>query len=151
MSAFYAGAAGVLILILTVHAVAQPYEKRWHNIVDALLLADLVAINGLTVYNYYHYSQATTNMITSDLRNAAMNLQLVLIYLPILYMATYVLIVICKKYRIWKKQRVQAQARENAERSARKPSSSEPSFTPLEEFPHRLLEDVGHEYHWISH
>ena len=141
LSAFYAGTEGVLIFILTVHAVAQPYEKRWHNIVDALLLADLVAINGLTLYNYYHYSQATANTITGDLRNAAMGLQLVLIYLPILYMATYVLIVICKKYRIWKKQRLQAQARGN----------TEPSFTPLDEFPHRLLEENNHEYHWIAH
>lgn len=145
LSAFYAGAEGLLICILTLHAVAQPYEKRWHNVVDALMLADLVAINGLTIYNYYLYSQGTTNMINSDLRNAAIGLQLVLIYFPILYMAIYVLVLICKKYHAWKKQRPRAPTEEHL---TRKPSSSQFFFTPLEEFPHRLLND--NEYHWLS-
>ena len=79
-----------LILFLSFHALAQPYERRWHNILDGLLLTNLAAINGLTLYNYTKKSdpfgsidQFTTAIISS--------IQLVLIYLPMIYMVGYVI------------------------------------------------------------
>ena len=49
---FYTFVELQLILILMLHAVAQPYKKRWHNIVDTLIFSDLAIINGLTLFNY---------------------------------------------------------------------------------------------------
>ena len=78
-----------LILFLSFHALAQPYERRWHNILDGLLLTNLAAINGLTLYNYTRTSdpfgsndQCTMTIVSS--------IQLVLIYLPLVYIVGYV-------------------------------------------------------------
>lgn len=42
-----------LLLFMTLfHAVCQPYKQRLHNIIDSLLFANLMAINGITIYNF---------------------------------------------------------------------------------------------------
>ena len=41
----------ILILFLALHAIVQPYNKKQHNVIDALLLSDLVLVNGLTCAN----------------------------------------------------------------------------------------------------
>ena len=45
-SAFFNAVQVFLVGILTVHSLFQPYQKRWHNILDGLLLANLIVING---------------------------------------------------------------------------------------------------------
>ena len=149
---FYAGVEGLLIFTLVLHAVAQPYEKRWHNIVDALLLADLAIINGLSGY---YYSQATNDINTPYLLDASIYIQLILIYLPIFYIVIYVVIVCHKKYHAWKKQNLTAHAGEGEHPTEewdpadqeRQPSGS--SSTSLDELPARLLGDDV-EYHWVT-
>ena len=95
--AFYAAVEFLLITILTLHAVVRPYEQNWHNIVDVLLLADLALINGLSMYNYYYYTQA--NVPTDYSRvDATASIQIILIFLPLLcYVVGY------SAYRVWKK------------------------------------------------
>ena len=41
----------ILILFLALHAIVQPYNKKQHNVIDALLLSNLVLVNGLTCAN----------------------------------------------------------------------------------------------------
>ena len=153
LSGFYAGVEGLLILILVLHAVAQPYEEQWHNIVDALLLADLTFINGLTGY---YYSQATTDMTTAHHLDAAIYIQLALIYLPIFYIVIYGLIVCYQKYRAWRKRQLPAHVGEGEDTAKEDTAKRQPrgfSHTSLEleleEFPARLL-GVDAEYRWIS-
>ena len=77
-----------LILFLAFHAIAQPYKTRWQNILDCLLFANLAIINGLTLFNYTRAS----NPSHMDLRqtiDTISSIQLVLIYLPMVYMVGY--------------------------------------------------------------
>lgn len=74
----------VLILVmLTANAIFQPYQKKFHNILDTLMFADLAIINGMSLYNFastqYMTDQESTNIIAS--------IQVVLIYIPLFYVA----------------------------------------------------------------
>ena len=71
----------ILITILAVHSIFQPYLNRKHNITDSLIYADLALINGISLYNFiakqYHFDgQNYTELLVG--------IQLVLIYLPVI-------------------------------------------------------------------
>lgn len=73
----------ILITILVIHAIAQPYISRKHNILDALLFFNLAVINGITVYNYHYakyYRYKGYEFIT---------IQLVLVYIPLICFIFY--------------------------------------------------------------
>jgi len=126
LSSFYPLLESVLIVILTVHAVAQPYESRWHNIVDALLLANLLIVNGFSGFNYYYNIINDGQRCDKNIKRTSA-IQTVLIYLPIFYMVTYLVVSVCKKCcgvkkKVFKKSNTQV-------------------CIPLEDFPARLLGD----------
>lgn len=74
--------------MLVLHAVTQPYPKKWHNVVDVFLFADLTVINGLTLFVY---SKATALDRSSHISlSIASIMQLILIYFPLIYIAVYV-------------------------------------------------------------
>jgi len=83
---FYTFVELQLILILMLHAVAQPYKKRWHNIVDTLIFSDLAIINGLTLFNYVKVTtgKEEKESIKSTLAITS-SIQLILILLPLMY------------------------------------------------------------------
>ena len=72
----------IVILMLAFHAWAQPYEKRFYNLVDTFMLSNLAIVNGLSLFNYYwvNYSSASDKEVI-----VALAVQLFLIYLPIFY------------------------------------------------------------------
>ena len=72
----------LLIVMLALHAWAQPYEQRFYNLLDTFMFANLAIVNALSIYNFYwvNYSSSTTNLTVS------LALQVILIYLPILYL-----------------------------------------------------------------
>ena len=78
-----------LILFLSFHALAQPYEKRWHNILDNLLFTNLAIINGMTLYNYTRVSDPFGPNYQRNI-DIVSSIQLVLIYLPMVYMVGHV-------------------------------------------------------------
>ena len=47
-STFYTAVEALFITIALLHTVFQPYAQKRHNVVDALLLADLALINAIT-------------------------------------------------------------------------------------------------------
>lgn len=96
LSLFYTVVQALLIIILVVHSVCQPYQKRWHNILDALLFANLVVINGLTSLHYYSI-RVDGQLHDSTLRTATMNIQVLLIYLPLVYITGYIIVSILGK------------------------------------------------------
>lgn len=79
-SAYYTTVGGCLLFILTLHTICQPYIKRAHNIIDALLIAHLVINNSLSLYNY-HKSHNRRVQYGATVSPAIV--QLVLIYLPL--------------------------------------------------------------------
>ena len=78
----YVCLVAVVVIMLTLHAIAQPYEKRYYNIVDAFIFADLTIINGISLYDYYWAQYQSTH---ESVLKTFSSFQVVLIYLPILY------------------------------------------------------------------
>ena len=77
-----------LILFLAFHAIAQPYEKKWQNILDCFLFANLAIINGLTLHNYTR-ARSPSSLKYKHTIDVISSIQLVLIYLPMIYMVGY--------------------------------------------------------------
>lgn len=93
MSVFYTILQVLLVAILVVHSMCQPYQKRWHNVLDTLLLGDLIVINGLTTLHYY-WVRVDGNRDSKKIANKTTitgSIQLILIYLPFLYIVVYVI------------------------------------------------------------
>ena len=90
---YYTTVGGVLLFMLTLHTICQPYLKRVHNIIDILLLSNLVLINSLSLFNY-HTSHSPRTQYRAKLSTA--EVQLVLIYLPIVAMCVCLIVTFCK-------------------------------------------------------
>ena len=92
---YYTAVSGVLVFILTLHTICQPYIKRVHNIIDALLFANLLLIALLSSFNYHR----SRNQKKTDQEGTVSSsiVQLVLIYLPLVVMGACILITLCKK------------------------------------------------------
>ena len=83
---YYAWVSGILVIIFTLHTICQPYIKKAHNIIDALLFADLVLINFLS---YLNFQNMTSQRVRYGATVTPAIIQLVLIYLPLLVMLFY--------------------------------------------------------------
>ena len=76
----------VLVIIIVIHALAQPYNNRKHNVLDTLLFFNLAVINGITLYNYHytkHYEQYKYGI------HALIHIQLALAYVPLVCFIIY--------------------------------------------------------------
>ena len=93
LSSYFTAVGAILVFILTLHMICQPYAKRVHNITDTLLLSNIVVINSLSFFNYHR----SKNLPSSIRATAAPTiLQLLLICLPLLVLAIYVFFNFCK-------------------------------------------------------
>ena len=116
---FYLAVEIQVVIMLMLHTFVQPYEKRWHNIVDAFLLADLAAINALTVFIYSHATGGKVRARDNGITVAAY-MQLLLIFLPLVYIALYILIQLVMKLKsVLKGNRMTTPPREDDELPAR--------------------------------
>lgn len=75
-----------LLIIFSIHAVYQPYKQRSHNIIDALVLLDLSAINILTYFNYNASGRHSYGYYYGIPRY----LQIVILYLPLLCISAWI-------------------------------------------------------------
>lgn len=91
---YYTTIGGMLLFILTLHTICQPYIKRAHNITDTLLLSNLVLIISLSSYNYH---KSRSRKIHYGATVPVAIVQLVLIYLPLVVLGVYLLFVSCKQ------------------------------------------------------
>ena len=82
----------VCILGAIFFLVLQPYQCDYYNKLDATMFALLIAINTLTMYNYHVTEIGYT---PSEL---AFVLQYVLVLIPIVYMSTFVAMLLRKRY-----------------------------------------------------
>jgi hypothetical protein len=85
----------IVIIILSLHAITQPYQHPFYNIVDAAIFADLAIINGLSIYGFY-WSQFAD--VSSSTIATVSSVQVVLIYLPLLYMSVMVVLKIAVRF-----------------------------------------------------
>ena len=137
-STFYLTVEILLVSILTLHAVCQPYLTRTHNIVDILLLFNLAIITAISFGNYYR-SRNYGQRRQSD-TDAWSAVQLVLIYLPAFALTIYVVIsgCSCLSKEWWKKQNSDQGKRSKLKSIVRHFSSSDIEKPNEEELPHRL-------------
>ena len=150
LGGYYALVEAVLIVILVVHAVAQPYTIHWHNIVDVLLLGDLAIINGLTLLAYF-YSRTDRALKSKKSIDIVVSIQLVFIYLPILFYVTAFILMMCYKFCFLKLRKLNSSRRTQSENEMEQSLTNSDQLNastsvPLEEFPARLLgDDVEYE------
>ena len=76
----------LFVFMLLVHSVFQPYKKRWHNVLDALIFFILSVINGITVYNYHYSKLGFADKIGV---NVLVHIQIFLAYLPLVYFVIF--------------------------------------------------------------
>lgn len=102
----FAATEGLIFLILGIHATAQPYKEKIHNIIDACVFFNLGVINGLNMYSNYLVSiPSPTSSLTVILLCA---LQMVLIWIPIIIVILWCVNVIVKKRRRRQYQRLES-------------------------------------------
>ena len=93
-SLFYIFAEFFLVIFVIFHSTMQPYQKRWHNILDTLIFGNLAVINGLSMFMYFRNS----HIDLSVMKHFARSVQLFLIYCPIFYIVTYTSVTWFRKY-----------------------------------------------------
>ena len=79
----YASIEVMAILMLALHAWAQPYERRFYNILDAFMYTNLAIVNGLSLFNYYWVNNPMNSKF--EIVHITKTVQLILIYLPLMY------------------------------------------------------------------
>lgn len=75
-----------LVLMLLLHAIVQPYKKKKHNITDALLFANMLLINGISMYNF---TNARSPHGTPQQANTIILIQVLLMMLPFMCVISY--------------------------------------------------------------
>ena len=89
LTKFYIALEVQLIVMLTLQAITYPYHRRWHNIIDVLLFANLAVINAMTMYNYKRSKER--NLDTRSI-NAVFTIQTILVSTPFVCMVCFVII-----------------------------------------------------------
>lgn len=77
----------ILILMLGLHAACRPYKRDWHNVLDAAIFANLAIINAITFYNF---SLSSGGLDHQDIVEIISSIQCVLIFLPLIYLISYI-------------------------------------------------------------
>ena len=86
MILFYFCVEVFLIMALALNATLQPYKNKWHNVTDSLIFTNLAIINAISLYNYQIINEGKDNLKTvTTAVTITTTIQLILIYLPLLY------------------------------------------------------------------
>ena len=134
-SIFYTAVGIILTMMLVLHTLCQPYNKRWHNILDTFLLADLALINSITVVHYYA-SRVDNGQQYQNRIDKSSILQIVLMYLPVLYLLSYITIQLVKAKYCTK---TASQAKEKMQGMEKLHGKSKES-KEYDDLPYRLIE-----------
>ena len=93
----------ILVTILVIHAIAQPYSNRRHNILDTLILFNLIIINGITLYNYHYAKYYRYDRYGIEV---LIHIQLFLIHLPLVCFVAYATFTLISKAKDHKSKNV---------------------------------------------
>ena len=100
---FYVVLEVELVVMLALNTYMQPYKSNWHNLLDTCIFAILATLNACTIYNYHAKSDS---LHPSDLIYSVGTFQIVLAYVPFLYMVLYLTLragVLVRK--VWRRRR----------------------------------------------
>ena len=86
----------VIVVMLVLQALCQPYVSKVHNTIDTLLFGNLAFINAFTFGHFYEFRTKSGEQSSVEYIKPTAAIQLVLIYLPFLIMAVYVIVLICQ-------------------------------------------------------
>ena len=141
----------LLIIMLALHALFQPYQRRVHNIIDTLLFIDLVLINSFAFYHYHLFQSQESRHTVKENVSITAGIQMTLIYFPLLIVILYMLVVGCKRvYCLYSKKHAshnQEEIDKPGTQSLRRLRAAVRSISSLsgdinadnEELPHRFI------------
>ena len=86
LTTFYILVQIQFVIILAIHAIASPYKNYKHNILDSLLFLNLATINLISLLNFHFTLHFLDKQQYIDI---ASSLQIVLLYLPLVYIIVY--------------------------------------------------------------
>jgi hypothetical protein len=89
LTKFYIALEVQLIVMLTLQAITYPYRRRWHNIIDVLLFANLAVINAMTTYNY---KKSKERNVDTSIINVVSAIQTILVLIPFVCVVCFVII-----------------------------------------------------------
>ena len=72
------------VAILVLHVMKKPYKKNKHNIVDTALLGLIPAVISISFFQLFNVSNYNSNSVSQF----GMAIQIILLYLPLVYLAT---------------------------------------------------------------
>ena len=148
---YYVALEALVIAMLVLHILYQPYAQKIHNIIDTLLFADLALINIITFAHYYVFrTRVGRQAVTHSITPSAV-IQLILIYLPLIIATVYLIVVI---FRLGCKRKKQSASPTSSSIVLIKLKDFMSSYRDVDEvnhdndlLPHRLLtENVEYEY-----
>ena len=146
-SAFYSLLGLLFVCIVALHAICQPYVKKWHNLLDTVLFTNMVIINIITMIHYYGSRVAAGN---TDYIKVTGWIQLLLIYIPLMYMAAYTTVKICQKSSSIPESKAKVRRRISSIVESFKLMRRESQKEEEEELPYRMMvgEEVDYEEHY---
>ena len=95
LTSFYIITELFLVIFLIFHSSVQPYQKRWHNVLDTIIFGNLVIVN---IISLFVYTQSTSHDKLSFSNTCQNGVQIILIYWPMFYILVYAIIACLKKY-----------------------------------------------------
>ena len=96
LGSFYIVAEFVLVIFLVFHSSVQPYQKRWHNVLDTIIFGNLVIINGFSMFLYFRGTSHNELLFSN---HSVKSFQLILIYWPMIYILAYTIVACLIKYK----------------------------------------------------
>ena len=125
----------LIVIMLVLHALCQPYASKIHNSIDTLLFGNLALINAFTFAHYYTFRTQSGGQAAVEYIKASAAIQLLLIYIPFLIMAVYMIVLVC--HNVYRRSN-----KKNAEWTTTiflRSSFSTGDSSDEEELPHRLI------------
>lgn len=85
---FYMMTLFLVLMMLGVHSIAQPYRQRSHNVIDGLIFLDLAIINVIAVILKMSLTTELVHVIRNHITSISL-LQIFFVYLPIIALLLY--------------------------------------------------------------
>ena len=131
----------IILLMLVLHSICQPYQKWQYNVLDTLVFAIILITNGFSTLNYYLVRVDSERNNNTTLTSA---LQVFFIYLPLFYIILYMILWAYKKVLSSNNRAEQVRTEEFVLNKIRKKIDSFTLFKNKEveenDLPYRLLE-----------
>ncbi len=135
----------LLVVILALHSLCQPYAYKGHNMIDTLLFTDLILITAITFFHLYVIRARVSQQTAVEDITVSAVIQVVLVYLPLIIMGAYIAVSV---YKFGFRKRNQNKPRSKLSSRLRElmaPMIGDDSLE-TEELPHRLITgDVEYE------